>query len=97
VKDEIPGFGRMLEVRAEKDAGAILEAYVHGGMAAEAYGKTLGSLPPKPGPGADVFAGQLRKLRKKLNETLVKLGFPDEVTAAEKRLSAKKEDKVGKQ
>jgi len=97
VKDEIPGFSRMLEMRAEKIASAVLEAYVHGGIAAEAYYKALGNLPPKPGPGAEVFAGQLKKLRKRLNETLVKLGFPDEMTALEKQLSAKKEGSMGKQ
>jgi len=96
VKDEIPGFGRMLEVRAERIASITLGAYRDAGKVAEDYYGVLGLLSPKPEPGTEVFAGQLKKLRKRLNETLVKLGHPDEVTAAEKRLSAKKEDKAGK-
>jgi len=97
IKEEIPGFGQMLEAVADNSNHAVNGTYVNAGKTAEAYYKVLSKLSPKPGADAAVFAGQLKRLRKRLNEILVKLGYPDKGTIAEGQMTVEEKDDENKE
>ena len=95
MKEEVPSLSRMMEVRKNKETSMVSGAYTDAGGALEAMSSAFDVLPslPKSSPDLTAFVIQIRKFRSKLNDLLIKLGFPDEETNASKEVNMDKKQK----
>lgn len=99
MKEEVPSLNRMMEVRKEKETSIVLDTYTtEVGNALDTLCGVLTRLPslPETMPDMTTFVTQMRKFRRKLNETLVKVGFPDEETTTAEQRAAGEVNNVNK-